>query len=703
MGRSASATQPVEQFFQYSLLGLLASGYLAVLGSGYLDLPTAVLAGAGLIARALLVAGALRWELSSGWANAATIAYMGFYPVDYLYLSREFIPATVHLIFFLAVVRILTARTNRDYFFVKVIAFLELLAATLLSSSMNFFIFLTLFVIFGVATFCCSEIRRSAQSGRRIAASPVRFHGRLAALAAGITVGIVLMTAGLFFMLPRTAHAAFRTLVSQRYHLPGFSNEITLGQLGTIKQQSTPVMHVRMEAPYERAERKWRGAALTQFDGTRWYNPPATSETIRIRNGHAWLADSTQISKKGKRITYEVRIGAIDSDALFFTASPEALLISVPLVLRSVGDSYRTAFASSDGSRYLATSYVGDESDSGKFPPLPGQTLTEHLLLPAVDRRVIELARQVAGPGRAAAEQALAIEKHLRTEYGYTTDLLSSPVKDPLAYFLFERRKGHCEYFASAMAVMLRVIHIPSRVVTGFQSGVFNPMTGWHVVRTSDAHSWVEAYLPGKGWTSFDPTPPDTATAPASGFWSQWALYMDAADMFWQQWVMNYDLDHQLVLASRVEQSSRALNNNWLQSFSRGLRSFTREGWKSAEPYAAMGVLLVAAIGMAVLCGPRCWRALLALRHVRRLSRGQIGASDAALLYARMLDILRRRGFEKPGWLTPSEFARILPPSPMSSVVQNITTLYNELRYAQRTDAGIRMIELLKELETCRS
>jgi hypothetical protein len=103
------------------------------------------------------------------------------------------------------------------------------------------------------------------------------------------------------------------------------------------------------------------------------------------------------------------------------------------------------------------------------------------------------------------------------------------------------------------------------------------------------------------------------------------------------------------------------------------------------------------------LCGPRCWRALLALRHVRRLSRGQIGASDAALLYARMLDILRRRGFEKPGWLTPSEFARILPPSPMSSVVQNITTLYNELRYAQRTDAGIRMIELLKELETCRS
>jgi len=700
MRRSASAAQPVEQFFQYSLLGLLASGYFAVLGSGYLDLPTALLAGAGLIARGLLVAGVLQWELSASWANAATIAYMGFYPIDYLYLSREFIPATVHLIFFLAVVRILTARTNRDYFFVKVIAFLELLAATLLSSSMNFFVFLILFVIFGVATFCCSEIRRSAQSGRRIAASPVRFHRRLAALTAGVTAGIVLMTAGLFFMLPRTARAAFRTLVSQRYHLPGFANEIQLGQTGVIRQESTPVMHVRFEGPHDRTPRKWRGAALTQFDGTRWYNPPGTSEIIRIRKGHAWLANASQTSRKGKRITYEVRIGALDSDALFFTALPESLYISALSIFRSVGDGYRTAFPSSEGTRYAATSYVGDASDPVMPVSLPEQTRNEHLLLPVINRRILELATSVAGPA-APAEQARAIEKYLRTQYGYTTELLSAPVKDPLAHFLFERKKGHCEYFASAMAVMLRAIHIPSRVVTGFQSGVYNPLTGWYVVRSSDAHSWVEAYLPGRGWTSFDPTPPDTSAA-GTGFWSQWALYMDAADMFWQQWVMNYDLDHQLALASRVEQSSRALNNNWLQKVGRQLRSFTQEGWRSAERYAAAGVLLVLAIGIAIWFGPRWWRALIARRHVRRLSRGQVGVSDASLLYARMLEILRRRGFEKPAWLTPAEFARILPPSPMAAAVSNITTLYNDLRYAQKTDAGVRMIELLKELEAAR-
>ena len=86
---------------------------------------------------------------------------------------------------------------------------------------------------------------------------------------------------------------------------------------------------------------------------------------------------------------------------------------------------------------------------------------------------------------------------------------LSEPVSDPLAYFLFVRRKGHCEYFASSMAVMLRTLGIPSRVATGFLSGVYNPMTGWQVIRASDAHSWVEAWIPGQGWTTFDPTPSD--------------------------------------------------------------------------------------------------------------------------------------------------------------------------------------------------
>src|SRR5438477_12955665 len=102
----------VERFFQFSLLGLVTSGYLAVAGSGYLDLPTIALTTAGLLARALWICGIARFEISDRATTGITIAYAGFFGIDYLLLSREFLPATVHLLFFLAVMKILTARSN---------------------------------------------------------------------------------------------------------------------------------------------------------------------------------------------------------------------------------------------------------------------------------------------------------------------------------------------------------------------------------------------------------------------------------------------------------------------------------------------------------------------------------------------------------------------------------------------------------------
>ena len=93
------------------------------------------------------------------------------------------------------------------------------------------------------------------------------------------------------------------------------------------------------------------------------------------------------------------------------------------------------------------------------------------------------------------------------TNFGYTLEMSRVAPADPLADFLFVRKQGHCEYFASSMAIMLRTLGIPSRVVNGFRTSEFNDVTGNYVVRASSAHSWVEAYFPGQGWVSFDPTP----------------------------------------------------------------------------------------------------------------------------------------------------------------------------------------------------
>src|SRR5579862_5091892 len=119
-----AAVSPVEKFFEFSLLGLLASGFLAVAGSGFLDVPTIVVTAAALITRLLSSAGLFRIELPPVVVTVATLAYIGFYPIDYFYLSQTFTHAAIHLVFFVAVVKILTARTSRDYLLLKVIAFL---------------------------------------------------------------------------------------------------------------------------------------------------------------------------------------------------------------------------------------------------------------------------------------------------------------------------------------------------------------------------------------------------------------------------------------------------------------------------------------------------------------------------------------------------------------------------------------------------
>jgi hypothetical protein len=295
--------------------------------------------------------------------------------------------------------------------------------------------------------------------------------------------------------------------------------------------------------------------------------------------------------------------------------------------------------------------------------------------------------------------KAQAIEKHLRVDYGYTLTLLDREVADPLAYFLFERRKGHCEYFASAMAVLLRTLDIPARVVTGFQSGIYNPISGLQVIRGTDAHSWVEAYLPGRGWTSFDPTPPDLSGAGQS-FATRLSLYLDAAETFWQDWVLNYDLDHQLQLATRM-QESRGSSAGWFDSVTAWTRDAREGATDVLKRYGAPLAAALIMIALVIFYGPAARKAWLARKRMRRLQRGHALASDATLLYERMLKALERRGVEKPAWLTAGEFARMVPQPELSPLVGDLTEAYYELRFGGRREAAPRMVDLIEKLEKC--
>ena len=698
MSRSpASAAAAVERFFQFALWGLVVSGYLAVAGSGYLDTPTVMLTGAGLLLRALLISGALRFSISPKLVVVLTLAYVGFFPLDYFFLSRAFIQSTVHLVFFLAVIQILTSRTNRDYFFMATIAFLELLAAAILSSNSNFFLFLALYLLFAMAAFTSAEIRRSMQKQLTVARSGLRrFHPRLAALTAVITLGILGLTAGLFFMLPRTADAALRRLVSRRFYMPGFSNQVTLGEIGEIKNTSRPVMHVHFGDVLAPANLKWRGATLSDFDGRSWFEPSGEPHWIpAVPKGAFQLASDQQRRRLGRSINYRVSLNSLDSDVLFFAGRPEIVYLR-QLTLMARGDgSYRLGHPPAEGFYYDVYGWLGDTGSDDDF--LGTRERRQYLSLPLLDPRIPELARYIVRASADETDRAAAVARYLRLNYGYTLKLPSHEVADPLAYFLFTRKKGHCEYFASAMAVMLRTLGIPSRLVTGFQSGVFNPLTELYVIRASDAHTWVEAWLPGRGWTTFDPTPPDLHPG-GNALLAKLALYADAVETFWQEWVVSYDLGHQATLADRMEQASRRVSLRWLDRvFDMG------DNWTSTRSWllrSGVWWLLALACGaLAAWSAPRLWRAWRMRLGVRRLRRGQVSVADATLLYGRMLKLLKRRGFDKPAWFTPYEFACSLPPSEMGMLVLRFTTTYNALRFGGQADAAPRLSALLEELE----
>jgi protein-glutamine gamma-glutamyltransferase len=685
---STRVVASVERFFQFSLLGLVASGFFALAGSHFLDRPTLALTFAALVLRGLIIPGVLRFEISPRMVSSLALGYMIFYPLDFYLISRDFFTATVHGVCFLAAVKILTARSNRDFLYTGAVAFIELIGAALLSFQASFFGWLALYILFAMAAFTSSEIRRGLERSEQTVQPPNTSVGwRLAIVASTATCGILVITAGLFLIVPRTARAA-AMLFPNAPHLTGFSNVVDLGAFGEISRDTHPVIHV---LSYSRAllpNLKWRGTALSRFDGKRWSEPNLPGAEIPSVHGTAEVAGALQRSRRdGRRLLYRVDVNNSDTGTLFIAGIPEFINLSVPQLVRTAEDSYRVFPVTGEQLRYEVSAHSG--------PPLPTELAPadryRYLQLPPVDTRIYALARRWAENGP-PLDRSLRIQSHLRRDYRYSLETANKPLADPLANFLFVTKQGYCEYFASAMAVMLRTIGIPSRVATGYQSGYYNEISGMYVIRASDAHAWIEAWIEGRGWVTLDPTPSGTNARPG-GLVSRINMYFDAADSMWQQWVIAYDLGHQAALAAKFETRLRALNQtglrprvNWSAGLLLRIKPWT--GW-------LLGLSLIGAL--AIFAAPPLWREWRKRLRVRRIARGGGRSADASLLYQLMLDLLARRGYEKPVWFTPLEFAQHLPVTE-NERVSRFTALYNEVRFGGATSSTEQLAALLQEM-----
>ena len=262
---------------------------------------------------------------------------------------------------------------------------------------------------------------------------------------------------------------------------------------------------------------KWRGATLSDFDGKRWTNPGRKPEMI-LGGERARGAGAVGVAapRGGASITASIwkpwRTRPCSS-----AGTPETLDLRARALYRYEASSFRLGHATPPGFHYDAVQPSG--RPSGKL----ARALSASRASVGLSRALPAIAhprpphrgnwRAPLPPVPADLARARSIERHLRSDYAYTLQLPDREMADPLANFLFARRKGHCEYFASSMAVMLRSLGIPARLATGFQSGVHNPVSDLWLIRASDAHSWVEAWIPGYGWKTFDPTRPTRTQA----------------------------------------------------------------------------------------------------------------------------------------------------------------------------------------------
>ncbi|HUA15421.1 MAG TPA: DUF3488 and transglutaminase-like domain-containing protein [Verrucomicrobiae bacterium] len=710
----------VDYYFELALYLLVVTGFATLASTGGLDLPSMLLTGAALVFRGYLLAKRRQLVISDRWTTPLTMIYFVFFAGDYFVVSRGFLPATVHLALFGVVVRMFSLRRDRDYVMLAILAFLMVLASAVLTVDSIFLFSFAAFLLMAVATAILMEMRRSGHAASIQArhSSDQREPQRLAFSLARVTPGLMLMiltgAAFIFFLLPRMSVGYLGAYSFGTDFSSGFSDHVVLGQIGRIQQSNAVVMHVQIDGDSGGGyDLHWRGVALSDFDGHVWSKPrdqfplqrwADNSFSIPRFDNASLKSYFAPISPHQQLIHYRVLMEPIGTNVFFL--APWARAITGP---------YRILAADSSGAVYdfdvqhaigryeavsdISTPTAAELRTAGRdYPP---EIVAVDLRLPEVDPRVRRLAHQIAGSAGNDFDRASAVEGYLRTHYGYTLELPRTPPRDPIANFLFERKEGHCEYFASAMAVMLRTLGIPSRVVNGFRSDEFNDLTGNYVIRAKDAHAWVEAYFPGYGWHTFDPTPGGAVGVPEG--WSRVGLYVDAMASFWRDWIVSYDSTHQYVLGQSAIVATHSLWERaraWAEKHYMSMLHWaqkSQDGIQRSPSRWGVGGLAIALVLVVLANLGRIARAL----HERRLRAHPEDSPQqaAAMWYGKMTRVVARRGVERSAAQTPQEFVEKIGDQRLREPVARFTGVYESARFGNSTDDAQRLPELYEEIE----
>ncbi len=691
------------RYFKISSNCLIASGFVALVLTGSVGTFWAFLYGSALVASWIIDTASLKRKLPARALDAVILAYLPICFVDYRQ-SHSLVLTAVHFVMFVATIKLLTLDSDADHAYLYFISFAQLLAASALTIDITFALSFLAFLISGVSTLTLHEMRRSnTRALKQGAIEPIvaprnlrgggfeLFSSFSAPTMFGLTLAmgtlLLVLALPLFLLLPRLATGAYGRPPGTTRLVSGFSDRVELGTIGTIKESDAVVMRVMpdVSAGPIPLSLKWRGISLDYYDGRAWRRSKLARRRLTNEEKGFYRIERSMRGTQLQEFTFFLE--ALSTDVVFAPHQVLAVSNELDLLQQDAAGSLFTYGHPLNKIRYRAQSDITPPDPSLVWAAqgeIPNELEAAYLQLPKLDPRTAELAAQITHSLGNPFDKAQALESYLKANFQYSLELRGRPGhQDPLAMFLFEVKRGHCEYFATAMTIMLRQIGIPARLVNGFRIGQYNKFSNAFTVRQYDAHSWVEAYLKPYGWVEFDPTPPDPEHH-RDAFSLMLMDLIDSVNLWWWEGVVNYDVWKQFRLIGAVQRGLSTMRNR-IDRLAEAALDQAKGTLERAEAIpirvVLVSVLAVLALGAALMAARQFslgWWFRLRMRVTGRRKPARI---TAARYYQEALDILRARGIVRNPGQTPLEFAMSLTAHPAYPAMASLTGIYYRARF----------------------
>jgi hypothetical protein len=633
-----------------------------------------------------------RWALPRPVADTLAVATLGILYFEYKFDDTQMIQSLGHWLVYLQLVKYFLPKTAEDDWFLFLLGLMQVLIGSVINQSDQVGTWLFIWAMLAVwvlGQFFLQREARRLMPTENVAggwdsteASADPYHGLFDLPYFLATVRVMATTLALggliFLVLPRRA-GAMRNQAGAPVakHLTGFDEEVQLGQLGEILENDTVVMTVELTNQDDKTIRPvgeplWRGVTLIRYEKGRWHRQARPTQSVV-----SWRTRQPVTERIHQKITLQPN----DSVTLFAIR---------PILDAKSSHKFAPQMSTNDGTLFRLDSRGGDyeyEVISNADPnaaqsheSAPGDYDRFHLSMPdGLKSRLQRIAgpvvdKIVGSDQKAIAARARALEEFLRDsrQFSYTLQMeVVDSRLDPVEDFLVNRKKGHCEYFASALALLLRSIGIPSRVVNGFKGGDWNELTETLNVRQKHAHSWVEAYIGNATdrapiWITLDPTPAEErqeSIAQVGGLAGAFRPFTDVVRHVWLFYVVGFDGERQdRLLYAPMRAVLREVREQYARLGALLKRIFTNLfHFRNVNALISVrGFFVTFFVGL-FLVGIARLALFLAKRFLRWLRGPTLDVTSltaGSLFYRRLAQLLATYDLERNPAETQSEFAR---------------------------------------------